>query len=108
MKSAMLIRFVRSFHRLSGILLIVLVGIKMWTGFAMVGTIQWIPRSQAYLIHFAVWIDIPLLFLFIGHAVYGLFNIIKTKIENRVWLFWWMTCIGLLIFIASVMSILFI
>lgn len=104
MKPATPIQFVRSFHRWSGVLLILLIGLKMISGFNAAGQIQWMPVSLAYRLHYAVWIDIPLMFLFIAHAFYGLYKMVQTQKTNRVSLFWWTNGIILLVFALSALA----
>lgn len=108
MKSTTLIQIVRHFHRWSGIALILLVGAKILTGFNAAGNIQILPISRAYQFHLSIFIDILLLFLFIGHALYGLFKMVQGKVKNKVMVFLWMNVIGLLIFSLSIVFVYFI
>jgi hypothetical protein len=64
--------FVWIFHRVSGVLLILLVGWKIFSGYACSDTWSqfdariWIP------LHKIIWVDLLLLGLFIYHSLYGL------------------------------------
>jgi len=105
MKQTTPVQIVRNFHRWSGILLIFLVGIKILTGFNAAGNISLLSVSLAYQLHYAVLIDVSLLFFFISHAVYGLFKMVSGKSANKIKLFWLMTAAIFVLFIFAVVFI---
>jgi hypothetical protein len=105
MKPTTPMRFIRVFHRWSGISLILIISLKILSGLSAAGRIMTIPVSQAYALHFAAWLDVPLLLLFYFHALYGLFKIIQGKIQNKVLLFWCTNIIGVLLFVWSILFI---
>lgn len=81
MKQAQLIRV---FHRWSGLFLIVFLGLKILSGYTMGGHNAPISAEAAYKIHFSPWVDIPLLFLAVFHASYGILKIMLAgKIKNK-------------------------
>jgi succinate dehydrogenase/fumarate reductase cytochrome b subunit len=67
--------FIRFFHRLSGLFLFVFVGIKLISGYSITGHMTLINQTFGYRIHYASWIDIPLVCLFIFHTAYGFLKI---------------------------------
>ena len=86
------------FIRFSGPLLLILVGLKIISGYALVGRIagvSWLSnlhQNRAF--------DILLLFLFIFHTSYGLrlFLIDLGMVKQEKSLFWVFTIIGILLF----------
>ena len=97
MKQTMPVQFVRSFHRWTGILLIGFMAVKILSGASIIK-----PS-----IHYEKWVDIPLFFLFISHAAYGLFKIIQGKVSHRIGIFWVFNIIILIIFLCSLVFIVF-
>jgi len=78
------VAFVRSFHRYSGLLLIVLVVLKLFTGFESHQKFGLLSGIQALRWHTRAWIDLPLTFLFLFHASYGILKIFMVRgIANR-------------------------
>jgi len=76
--------FVRSFHKYSGLLLILLVSLKLFSGFESYQKFGLLPGVQALRWHTRVWIDLPLTLLFLFHASYGILKIfILRGIANR-------------------------
>ncbi len=88
------------FIRFSGPLLLILVGLKILSGFALVGKAG--DGSWLSALHLNRGLDISLLFLFTFHAFYGLrlFLIDLGMVRREGLLFWVFTVIsiGLLIF----------
>jgi succinate dehydrogenase/fumarate reductase cytochrome b subunit len=89
------------FVRFSGPLLLILVGLKILSGYSLVGRIQggsWLSN-----LHINRTLDLLLLFVFIFHALYGLrlflidFGMVK---EEKV-LFWASTIISVGLFVFS-------
>ena len=89
------------FVRFSGPLLLVLVGLKILSGYSLVGRIQGV--SWLSNLHIDWTLDLLLLFVFIFHALYGLrlflidFGMVK---EEKV-LFWASTIISAGLFVLS-------
>ena len=108
MKPTTPMRFIRVFHRWSGVLLIFIVGLKIVSGLSAAGQIMLLPVSGAYSLHLSAFLDTPLLFLFYFHALYGLFKIFQGKIQKKVLIFWFTNVIGLLLFAWSILVIYFI
>lgn len=76
--------FVRNFHKYSGLLLILLVSLKLLTGFETQQKLGLLPGVLALRWHTRLWIDLPLTALFLFHASYGLFKIFLVRgIVNR-------------------------
>jgi succinate dehydrogenase/fumarate reductase cytochrome b subunit len=98
--------FVRRFHRWSGLLLIIFVGLKMISGYSIAGNLSIFDPSVGYRIHYATWVDIPLLFLFTFHALYGILKVSMTQgITKKPWAFIVTTLLGFVIFSISLVMI---
>ncbi|MBN2371435.1 MAG: hypothetical protein JXO72_13210 [Vicinamibacteria bacterium] len=92
--------FVWIFHRVSGVILIVLMGIKITTGFGILGRFGAGAIEAMRSLHREPALDLPLLFLFIYHALYGLRTIlIDMGLKKERPLFWISTILGALLFI---------
>jgi succinate dehydrogenase/fumarate reductase cytochrome b subunit len=89
------------FIRFSGPLLLALVGLKILSGYSLVGKIQGI--SWLANLHLNRTLDILLLFVFIFHALYGLrlFLIDLGMVKQEKFLFWAFTIISVGLFILS-------
>jgi succinate dehydrogenase/fumarate reductase cytochrome b subunit len=89
------------FIRFSGPLLLALVGLKILSGYSLVGKIQGI--SWLANLHLNRTLDILLLFVFIFHALYGLrlFLIDLGMVKQEKFLFWAFTIISAGLFIFS-------
>jgi len=89
------------FIRFSGPALLILVGLKILSGYALVGKLSAIPWLSA--LHQNRTIDILLLFVFIFHALYGLrlFLIDWGMVKMEKTLFWFFTLMGIGLFIFS-------
>jgi succinate dehydrogenase/fumarate reductase cytochrome b subunit len=89
------------FIRFSGPLLLVLVGLKILSGYSLVGKIQGI--SWLANLHLNRALDILLLFTFVFHALYGLrlFLIDLGMVKQEKLLFWAFTTISAGLFIFS-------
>jgi succinate dehydrogenase/fumarate reductase cytochrome b subunit len=76
------------FLRFSGPLLLVVVGLKLLSGYALIGKFSGFPWLPA--LHESPVLDILLLFLFIFHALYGLrlFLIDLGMVKRESLLFW--------------------
>lgn len=89
------------FIRFSGPLLLILVGLKILSGYSLVGKIQGI--SWLTNLHVNETLDLLLLFVFIFHALYGLrlFLIDLGMVKKEKLLFWVFTIISAGLFIFS-------
>jgi succinate dehydrogenase/fumarate reductase cytochrome b subunit len=89
------------FIRFSGPLLLILVGLKILSGYSLVGKIQGI--SWLTNLHLNKTLDLLLLFIFIFHALYGLrlFLIDFGMVKREKLLFWAFTIISAGLFIFS-------
>jgi succinate dehydrogenase/fumarate reductase cytochrome b subunit len=89
------------FIRFSGPLLLILVGLKILSGYSLVGRIQGI--SWLANLHLNRTLDIFLLFIFIFHALYGLrlFLIDLGMVKQEKFLFWAFTTVSAGLFIFS-------
>jgi succinate dehydrogenase/fumarate reductase cytochrome b subunit len=106
MKNFASVNFVRIFHRWSGILLIVFVGLKIVSGYSVAGDIDVLGHETAERIHFASWVDIPLLFLFVFHSCYGLLKILRQYFSGKQnLLFYIMTSLAIVLFVLAVIFI---
>jgi succinate dehydrogenase/fumarate reductase cytochrome b subunit len=88
------------FIRFSGPLLIILVGLKVLSGFALIGRIHggsWLAQ-----LHQNRTLDFLLLFGFIFHALYGLrLFLIDLGLKQERFMFWGFTLISILAFTFS-------
>jgi succinate dehydrogenase/fumarate reductase cytochrome b subunit len=89
------------FIRFTGPLLLILVGLKILSGYALVGRMNEIPWLSG--LHQNRTLDLLLLFVFIFHAFYGLrlFLIDLGMMKREKALFWGFTAIGIGLFIFS-------
>ena len=89
------------FIRFSGPLLLILVGLKILSGYAVVGKIGEASRLSG--LHQNRALDILLLFVFIFHALYGLrlFLIDLGMVKQEKVLFWVFTIASAAIFLLS-------
>ncbi len=88
------------FIRFSGPLLLILVGLKILSGYSLVGRIQapWLSS-----LHINQTLDLFLLFVFIFHALYGLrlFLIDLGWVKHEKILFWASTVLSAGLFVIS-------
>jgi succinate dehydrogenase/fumarate reductase cytochrome b subunit len=68
--------FVWIFHRVSGLVLIALIATKIITGFALDGRWGDSLATSCTLAHKSPFVDMPLLFLFALHSMYGIRTIV--------------------------------
>lgn len=89
------------FVRFSGPLLLILVGVKILSGYSLVGGIQ--GASWLSTLHTNRTLDLILLFVFIFHALYGLrlFLIDLGMVKKEKLLFWVSTVASAGLFIFS-------
>lgn len=97
--------FIWLFHRISGLVLIVLIGIKIISGYAVTGEIHW---TSVDVLHASRVIDILILFLFIFHSLYGLRTIlVDLGIKKERLLFWASSTIAVMVSLFSIYFIYF-
>lgn len=97
--------FVWVFHRLSGLLLIVLLGFKFLTSFFLMTKDQ--KPDWALVLHTNPLIDTLLIILIVFHAFYGLRTVIMDMGARREkLLFWAFTILGVL-FSAGLLAVYF-
>jgi succinate dehydrogenase/fumarate reductase cytochrome b subunit len=86
--------------RFSGPLLLILVGLKIISGYSLVGRMQasWLSN-----LHINKTLDVLLLFIFIFHALYGLrlFLIDLGMVKQEKVLFWAFTILSVGLFVFS-------
>lgn len=89
------------FIRFSGPLLLILVGVKILSGYALIGRIAGVSWLSD--LHQNRALDILLLFLFIFHALYGLrlFLIDLGMMKKERSLFWILTILSAGLFVVS-------
>lgn len=98
--------FINTFHKWSGLLLILFIALKILSGYAVYGMPSIFSRSTGGAIHFARWVDIPLLFLFIYHAVYGVLKVFtKFNTRNKPVVFWLTTLVATFLFVILVLFV---
>ena len=93
--------FVWVFHRISGVILILLIGFKFLTGFGI--DKQFGQESVEFwrALHNNTALNIILLFLFIYHSLYGLRTIIfDLGYKREKELFWLFSIAGMVLFIV--------
>ena len=101
--------FIQSFHKWSGIFLVLFVTLKIISGYIISGALAPFDISKAYLIHYAKWVDIPLLFLFIFHAIYGILKgVTKFRTRNKPSVFWLTTLLATVLFTIMIVFIYFV
>jgi succinate dehydrogenase/fumarate reductase cytochrome b subunit len=92
--------FVWIFHRVSGVILIVLMGIKIATGFGIMGRFGADVIEPMRSLHREPSLELLLLALFIYHALYGLRTIlIDMGLRREKLLFWTSTVLGAFLFL---------
>jgi succinate dehydrogenase/fumarate reductase cytochrome b subunit len=105
MQPTTIVTWVRKFHRVSGLALIVVVALKILSGYAVTGRLAFWNPEQATLIHTAKLIDVPLVFLFIFHSLYGIYKILQPRFLNKAVLFWTLNAAGCVLFIGAIVGI---
>ncbi|OGW81217.1 MAG: hypothetical protein A3G33_05920 [Omnitrophica bacterium RIFCSPLOWO2_12_FULL_44_17] len=91
--------FVWIFHRVSGLILIVLMGFKIYTGYGILGRYGEKSIEAMRVLHRHMSLDILIVGLFIYHAMYGLRTcLIDLGLRGEKTLFWVLTVLGTAIF----------
>jgi hypothetical protein len=79
---------------------------KIISGFTMTGHLSIFDQASGYKIHNTVFTDIPLLFIFLFHAAYGILKIYMPKRnEKKIRAFIITNILALLIFLAAMAAI---
>jgi len=92
--------FVWVFHRISGLILIFLIGFKMYSGFGVAGAFGEDVVPYWTQLHSNLGADLVVIFLFIYHSLYGLRTcLIDLGVKKEKELFWGLSAIGLLFYI---------
>ena len=92
--------FIWLFHRISGLVLVVLIGIKILSGYAVTGDINW---TSVDVLHTNRVIDVSILFLFVFHSLYGIRTVlIDLGFKRESLLFWASNTIALMVLLFSI------
>jgi len=93
--------FVWVFHRVSGLLLIVLIGVQLITGFVQATPAAPATIKSAAALHQHEALVCLLVFLFIFHSLYGIRTILMDLgMRRERSLFWACTAVGLLLYVS--------
>jgi succinate dehydrogenase/fumarate reductase cytochrome b subunit len=94
--------FVWVFHRVSGLVLILLIGLKIVTGYGILGRLGDSLIEPMRSLHRSVALDVVVAGLFIFHALYGLRTcLVDLGVRREKALFWICTGLGLALFLAT-------
>jgi succinate dehydrogenase/fumarate reductase cytochrome b subunit len=88
------------FHRISGLILIVLMGFKIYSGFGTAGALgeDIIPYWTD--LHSNLAVDLVVIFLFIYHSLYGLRTcLVDLGMKKEKELFWGLSAVGMIIYV---------
>ena len=92
--------FVWIFHRISGLILILLIGFKMYSGFGVAGSMGEDKIPYWTELHSNLAVDMIAIFLFIYHSLYGLRTcLVDLGIKKEKELFWGFSAIGIIIYL---------
>jgi len=91
--------FVWIFHRVSGLILIFLIGFKIVTGYGILGRYGTPPIETMRAMHRSVLLDLLVTGLFVYHALYGLRAcLVDLGVRGEKIMFWAFTFLGGVIF----------
>ena len=91
---------IQLFHKWSGMLLILLIGMKILSGYASIGATAVLSPQAGYLVHTSAWLDIPLLLIVILHIAYGILkNVTSFQTRNKPSVFWITTLVAVAVFV---------
>lgn len=93
------------FHRVSGVLLILLLSLKFVTGFGLSEHFGQDAIETSRGLHSNIVLDLLLLFLFIFHTAYGIRTIVfDLGVRKEKQLFWGATIIGAVLFVVLALN----
>jgi succinate dehydrogenase cytochrome b556 subunit len=93
--------FVWVFHRVSGVLLIVLLSLQLFTGFFQASTSNSDAVATIAGLHKHAVVNCLMVFLFIFHSLYGIRTILMDLgLGREKLLFWSLSALGLVIFVV--------
>jgi len=91
--------FVWVFHRVSGLILILLIGFKIYTGFGTVGRFGQDVVPYWTVLHDNIIVDLIAILLFIYHSLYGVRTcLVDWGIKKEKELFWGLSALGLVVY----------
>jgi len=91
--------FVWVFHRISGLILILLIGFKIYSGFGVVGKFGQDVVPAWTKLHDNSVSDLIIILLFIYHSLYGLRTcLVDLGVKKEKELFWGLSALGLAIY----------
>ena len=92
--------FVWVFHRISGLVLILLIGFKIYSGFGVVGKFGQEVVPYWTVLHDNTIADLIIILLFIYHSLYGLRTcLVDWGVKKEKELFWSFSAIGLVLYV---------
>ena len=95
--------FIWIIHRISGLILIALMVIKIITGYGILGRLGYENIEPMRSFHRNPFVEVPLFLLFIYHAIYGLrTTLIDLGLRREKLLFWVSNILGFVLFIFVV------
>ena len=100
--------FVWVFHRVSGLILILLIGFKIYSGFGVAGSMgeEVIPYWTE--LHSSLAVDLAVIFLFIYHSLYGLRTcLVDLGVKKEKELFWGFSALGIIVYVFICLQWLF-
>ena len=91
--------FVWVFHRISGLILILLIGFKIYSGFGVVGKFGQDVAPYWTKLHNNTAADFVIILLFIYHSLYGLRTcLVDWGVKKEKELFWGLSAFGLALY----------
>ena len=95
--------FIWIVHRISGLILIALMVIKIITGYGILGHLGYENIEPLRKFHRNPFVEVPLFLLFIYHAIYGIRTaLIDLGLRREKLLFWVSNILGFVLFIFVV------
>ena len=95
--------FIWLVHRISGVILIVLMVIKIITGYGILGHFGYENIEPLRKLHNNAFMNVPLLLLFIYHGIYGFRTIlIDLGLRREKLLFWCSNILGFILFVLVI------
>ena len=95
--------FIWIIHRISGLILIALMVMKIITGYGILGHFGYENIEPLRKLHRTPFLEVPLFLLFIYHAMYGLrTSLIDLGLRREKLLFWGSNILGFVFFVIVV------